>query len=91
MHLKLFFNNSFSSHILFLHSCQTVNHILYTHAVQEAVCLLFMYCTYFVLWHGGITVALVGVINIVKKYIPHKRSQYLLGDSCTYTFSVLLF
>jgi hypothetical protein len=35
--------------------------------------------------------SLVGVINLVKKYIPHKQSQHLLGDSRTYTFNVLLF
>ena len=35
--------------------------------------------------------ALVGVINLVKKYIPHKQSQHLLGDPCTYTFNLYYF
>jgi hypothetical protein len=36
-------------------------------------------------------VALVGVINVVKKYIPHKQCQHLLGDPCKFIFNVLLF
>jgi len=92
IHLKLFFNDSFYYLSLFLHSCHTVNHILYTHyAVQGAVCLLCIYCTYLMHWLGGITVTLVGVINFVKKYIPHKQSQHLLGDPCTYTFNLCYF